>query len=235
MKNTRFSIIICIAGIILFGVTGAYAQETGACCTPDFTCIDDINVEDCESLGGIYQGDGSNCATVTCTAPTGACCTPELTCIDDINAVDCESSGGIYQGDGSNCATVTCTAPTGACCTPELTCIDDVTNAYCQSQGGSYQGDGSNCATVTCDVCDCRPGDANDDGVANVGDVVYIIAYVFKGGPAPQPYELCSGDPNADCGGGVGDAVYLIGYVFKGGPPPCSCEDWVTACGMPIH
>jgi hypothetical protein len=31
----------------------------------------------------------------------------------------------------------------------------------------------------------CKPGDANGDGDANVGDAVYVISYVFKGGPAP--------------------------------------------------
>ena len=29
------------------------------------------------------------------------------------------------------------------------------------------------------------PGDANCDGDCNVGDAVYIINYVFKGGPEP--------------------------------------------------
>lgn len=82
--------------------------------------------------------------------------------------------------------------------------------------------------------CLCQPGDANDDGMVNVADPVYIINYVFKGGPAPIPYGMCSGDPNADCGGGVGDAVYLISYVFKGGPPPVSCWDWVYNCGSPL-
>jgi hypothetical protein len=28
-------------------------------------------------------------------------------------------------------------------------------------------------------------GDANCDGQVNVGDAVYLIAYVFKGGPEP--------------------------------------------------
>jgi len=81
--------------------------------------------------------------------------------------------------------------------------------------------------------CDCIPGDANGDCQANVGDAVYIINYVFKGGPAPVPYEICSGDANGDCQANVGDAVYLINYVFKSGPPPISCHDWVSACGSP--
>ena len=61
-------------------------------------------------------------------------------------------------------------------------------------------------------------GDANDDGSVNVGDAVFIINYVFKGGPAPDP--LCIGDANGDGDLNVGDGVYLVNYVFKGGPPP---------------
>ena len=61
-------------------------------------------------------------------------------------------------------------------------------------------------------------GDANDDGLINVGDAVYIINYIFKGGSAPSP--LCYGDTNGDDGVDVGDAVYLINYIFKGGPAP---------------
>ena len=61
-------------------------------------------------------------------------------------------------------------------------------------------------------------GDANGDGDCNVGDAVYLINYVFKGGPAPDPIE--SGDANWDGDVNVGDAVYIINYVFKGGPPP---------------
>jgi len=88
---------------------------------------------------------------------------------------------------------------------------------------------------ISCGVCDCLPGDANGDGQVNVGDAVYVIGYVFKGGPAPTPYPKCSGDANGDCQCNVGDAVYTIGYVFKGGPPPVTCDTWVTNCGMPIQ
>jgi len=35
-----------------------------------------------------------------------------------------------------------------------------------------------------CSCCNV-PGDANGDGKVNVGDAVYIISYVFRGGPAP--------------------------------------------------
>ncbi len=81
---------------------------------------------------------------------------------------------------------------------------------------------------VTEFICDCFPGDANDDGIANVGDAVYLINFVFKSGENPIPYASCSGDANGDCIANVGDAVYLIGFVFKGGSGPVSCDGWVN-------
>jgi hypothetical protein len=61
-------------------------------------------------------------------------------------------------------------------------------------------------------------GDVNDDGVINSADVVYLINYLFIGGPAPQPWE--AGDANCDCTINSADVVYLINYLFIGGPPP---------------
>lgn len=61
-------------------------------------------------------------------------------------------------------------------------------------------------------------GDANGDGNINVGDPVFIVGYVFRGGPAPDPLE--AGDANCDAKINVGDAVYLVSYIFRGGPPP---------------
>lgn len=61
-------------------------------------------------------------------------------------------------------------------------------------------------------------GDANGDETINIGDAVYLINYIFKGGPAPDP--VCVGDANGDDTVNIGDAVYLINYIFKGGPAP---------------
>jgi hypothetical protein len=67
--------------------------------------------------------------------------------------------------------------------------------------------------------CCITPGDANLDGVVNIGDVVYNIQCIFVD---------CLGHPcekqlDADCNGNwnVADVVYLINFIFKGGPPPC--------------
>ncbi len=63
-------------------------------------------------------------------------------------------------------------------------------------------------------------GDVNGSGLINISDVVYLINYIFSGGPAPNPIEI--GD--ADCSGlvNISDAVYLVNYIFSGGAIPCA-------------
>ena len=62
-------------------------------------------------------------------------------------------------------------------------------------------------------------GDANRDSKLGIGDAVFEVNYIFKGGPAPSPLE--AGDANCDHAVNVGDAVYTINYIFRGGPRPC--------------
>jgi len=69
------------------------------------------------------------------------------------------------------------------------------------------------------DACSYVCGDVNHNGFVEVGDAVYLIAYIFKAGPMPEIIE--AGDPNCDGFINVGDAVYLINYIFKGGMEPC--------------
>jgi hypothetical protein len=67
-----------------------------------------------------------------------------------------------------------------------------------------------------------KNGDANRDEEISVGDGVFIINYVFKGGP--EPYPIYAGDANCDKDVSVADAVYIINFVFRGGDKPCCCE-----------
>lgn len=66
-------------------------------------------------------------------------------------------------------------------------------------------------------------GDANLDDLANITDAVYLIQYIFSGGPAPVP--AAAGDVNCDFSANITDAVYLIAYVFSGGPAPCDPDN----------
>ena len=64
-------------------------------------------------------------------------------------------------------------------------------------------------------------GDTNHDRIINAADIVYLINYLFKGGPSPFVFEC--GDVNDDDVPNSADIVYLINYLFRGGPPPAEC------------
>jgi len=71
--------------------------------------------------------------------------------------------------------------------------------------------------------CSSQPwvcGDADSSGEVDIDDAVFLITYIFAGGPAPDPIE--AGD--ADCSDAIDidDAVYLITYIFASGPAPCA-------------
>jgi len=83
--------------------------------------------------------------------------------------------------------------------------------------------------------CDCIPGEANGNGTTNILDITYLISYLYKGGPAPVPYALCSGDANCDCTVNILDITYLIAFLYKSGPSPCTCEQWLANCGEPLR
>lgn len=83
--------------------------------------------------------------------------------------------------------------------------------------------------------CDCEPGEADGVPPINILDIVYVINYKYKEGPAPIPYDLCNGDPNKDCLVNILDVVYLINYKYKDGPVPVTCEEWVFECGLPLR
>jgi len=63
-----------------------------------------------------------------------------------------------------------------------------------------------------------RCGDITRDCVVDIGDIIYMINYLYKNGPTPRP--LPAGDVNSDQVVDIGDVVYLINYLFKGGPAP---------------
>lgn len=62
-------------------------------------------------------------------------------------------------------------------------------------------------------------GEANGDGILDLGDLVFLIGFLYKGGNAPDP--LCKGDGNCDGTVQISDVVALINYLFRSGPLPC--------------
>lgn len=74
------------------------------------------------------------------------------------------------------------------------------------------------------------PGDANGDSSVNAVDVVFLINYLFIGGPEPCVCEAA--DCNNDGVINASDVVYLINYLFIGGPAPLrgSVSCWHEDC-----
>ncbi len=70
-------------------------------------------------------------------------------------------------------------------------------------------------------------GDVNNNGVITSADIIYLVNYIFKGGPAPLPV-MSNGD--VDCTGTItaSDIIYLVNYIFKGGPAPLVCSGVTT-------
>ena len=85
-------------------------------------------------------------------------------------------------------------------------------------QGGEYVLIGGFWSAFTYFVA----GDANNDEVVNIADVVYLINYLFINGN--PPVALPSGDVNCDGAINIADAVYMINYLFIGGSAPLMCD-----------
>jgi len=63
-------------------------------------------------------------------------------------------------------------------------------------------------------------GDVNHDNNIELGDVVFLISYLYKDGPAPEIF--LTGDLNCDTIIDLADVVWLISYLFRSGPLPCA-------------
>ena len=62
-------------------------------------------------------------------------------------------------------------------------------------------------------------GDVNSSGSVSISDVVFLIRFIFAGGPPPSPWAPAVHiDSNPAVS--ISDVVYLINYIFAGGPPP---------------
>jgi len=87
-----------------------------------------------------------------------------------------------------------------------------------------YQTDETDCSYIC--------GDVQSSGNVDIDDVMYLIDYIFTGGPEPQctPIEECA---DADLSGNVDidDIIYLTNYIFLGGPAPCNPDKSYTASG----
>src|SRR3989338_8370446 len=61
-------------------------------------------------------------------------------------------------------------------------------------------------------------GDADEDSRLTISDGIYILNYLFRGGPAPECIEMADFDENNLIT--MGDAIKLFKFLFQGGPGP---------------
>jgi hypothetical protein len=79
------------------------------------------------------------------------------------------------------------------------------------------------------DMCQYACGDVDDSGEVDIDDVVFIIGYIFGGGPSPEPID--AGDTNCSGAIDIDDVVFVIQYIFSTGSEPCDTDgDGIPDC-----
>jgi hypothetical protein len=63
--------------------------------------------------------------------------------------------------------------------------------------------------------------DQDPAGTISVSDLVYLVTFMFSGGPAPVCF--LEADVNASGVLDVSDLVWLVSYMFQSGYPPYLC------------
>jgi hypothetical protein len=76
-------------------------------------------------------------------------------------------------------------------------------------------------------------GDANADAdppdkIVDLSDPIFILNYLFQGGPEPPCREAADADADGELN--LTDGVYLLNYLFKAGPAP---PHPFPGCGTP--
>ena len=61
-------------------------------------------------------------------------------------------------------------------------------------------------------------GDGNNDGKVDLGDAIYELNYLFKGGETPRCLDAADVDDNGKVE--LTDAVRILSYLFQGGKVP---------------
>lgn len=189
-------------------------QPPGACCLVDGSCVE-VTEEECDAMGGMFNGDGVTCMQVTCVQPDGACCLADGSCVE-LTEEECDDMGGMYNGDFSLCVDVTCEQPC------HVLTLDDGGFSHGDS-AESIVGPGSLVGVdgVSFNAANCNPGTPGTALVFN-SDV----------GPFNQDPDLdvdsgnililqtneAASNPNDDEDGGT------LTFSFSGGVEPMSID-----------
>jgi hypothetical protein len=88
-----------------------------------------------------------------------------------------------------------------------------------ETKSSVYEVFGARNLAIVLDPAPYVNGDVDHSGYVDISDAVYLISFIFNGGPAPAPWSAAL-HINSDAIVDISDVVYLIAYIFTGGPPP---------------
>ena len=137
--------------------------------------------------------------------------------LDTISYIDTDN---VWLADGS--LTID-PPPDGRCCFGDphpIACAHNIQWA-CDTLPNSRWTEALDCTVADpCPLGTCGDVD-NSGGSIDISDLVYLVDYMFIGGPPPDPMWPAD---MSDCGGEVdiSDLVYLVDYMFLAGPAPCA-------------
>ena len=63
-------------------------------------------------------------------------------------------------------------------------------------------------------------GDGNADGQTDVSDAVFILSYLFTGGPTPSCLDAADSNDSGGTAVDLSDPIHLLYFLFIGGPEP---------------
>lgn len=68
-------------------------------------------------------------------------------------------------------------------------------------------------------------GNINNDpgGSVDLSDLIYLVNYLFLGGPSPDCLAAANTNGDAGCSVDLSDLIHLVNYLFLGGPAPAAC------------
>ena len=140
---------------------------------------------------------------------------PEIFCPDEVQR-EPSANGEIVTWkieavDECSDVTVECTPPSGS------TFPFGTTTVVCVAQDAS--GNQSACSfDIVVDAASFRRGDANDSGKTDLADAVFILGFLFTGGPAPVCPDAADSDDDGRLN--ISDAIKILSFLFTGSPPP---------------
>ena len=69
----------------------------------------------------------------------------------------------------------------------------------------------------------CGNTDNDPAGLVNIADIMYLVDFVFKGGPQPIDLRTANIDGDSEGAINVADLTWFVNYLFRDGPEP-SCS-----------